>query len=225
MGWVFSVVNTILSLRYVTMDFPFSLGTRDVLIWQSLLCLSSWKLSNYFKSSLWLIKLTKPKPHLVFVGKVTGNRVGKINPFQWMPLAFPQMISLLPKDNVIGHLSFHTMYPVIFSSQLQLRTPSASLGFLVVALVAVVVEIKLDPFFLPNSAWSGSMSLINGRYFNASMFVKSLSFKDFLENIPNLFKPSCSQALFLEELNCTIFLPCKAATLVEYLVSTGEGRQ
>lgn len=62
------------------------------------------------------------------------------------------MLPLLPKDNVIGHLAFshYVFSPVVFS-QLQLRIPSALLGFIVV--VAIVgAEIKLDPFFIPSSA-------------------------------------------------------------------------
>lgn len=69
-------------LRDVSIDFPFSPGTRHVLIWHSLLFYLVGSSSTILKAFCSLSNSPGQTPHLVFVGKVVGNRVGKTNLFQ-----------------------------------------------------------------------------------------------------------------------------------------------
>lgn len=69
-------------LRDVNINLPFSLGIRHILIWHGLLFCLVRSFPAILKALCSLSNSPGQTPHLVFVGKVVGNRVGKTSPFQ-----------------------------------------------------------------------------------------------------------------------------------------------
>lgn len=77
-----SAMDAILSLRDVTTDFAFSLGTRHILIGHSLLFYLAGSSPTILKAFCSISNAPGQTLHLVFVGKVVGNGVEKDNSFQ-----------------------------------------------------------------------------------------------------------------------------------------------